>query len=120
MESVNYKSIEEANSLLNQDDYPSPNSKAPPSPPPPLSRSPNNHNYTEKGEKDSSSSLNAKSEEENNSKSMDCGLKKLVIIGALCREYTDLRQQRKKVELQIMTVKTIFLAMHKIKYIKTF
>ena len=84
MESVNYKSIEEANSLLSQDDLPSSNPKAPPSPQP-QTRSPSK----EKGDQDSSSSpLKAKSEKD--STIMDCGLKKLVVIGALCRKYSSI------------------------------
>ena len=58
MESVNYKSIEEANSLLNQDDLSTPNSKGSPSPPPPppSPKKSKEKGGKAKGGKDSSSS----------------------------------------------------------------
>ena len=107
MESVNYKSLEEANNLLNQDDLPpSSNTKAPPSPSPSQrsrSRSPKKLATPQEEEEGATSPLTNHDNDKDNlngnnkyvdSKSssstssvMECGAKKLIIIAALCSKY---------------------------------
>jgi len=98
MESVNYKSLEEANNLLNQDDLPSSNSKAPRSPSPSKrsrSQSPKKLATSQEEEEGATSPLKnndnlnghnnyADSKSSSSTTVMECGAKKLVIIAALC------------------------------------
>ena len=105
MESVNYKSLEEANNLLNQDDLPSSNSRAPPSPSPSKrsrSKSPkkseSSREEEEEEEGEASSPLKSKDGNLNGNKKhdlyetptttgMECGPKKLVIVAGICSKY---------------------------------
>ena len=111
MESVNYKSLEEANNLLNEDDLPSSNSKAPPSPSPSnrsrsRSKSPsvNQLEYDDVGDtKSPSTPLKSRHGENNNhnssaaadadddpSTAMECGPRNLVIVAGICCEFIEL------------------------------
>ena len=110
MESVNYKSLEEANNLLNEDDLPSSNSKAPPSPSPSnrsrsRSKSPSvkQLEYDEVGDsKSPSTPLKSRHGENNNhnssaadadddpSTAMECGPRNLVIVAGICCEFIEL------------------------------
>ena len=103
MESVNYKSLEEANNLLNEDDLPSSNSKAPPSPSPSIrsrsrSKSPsgNQLEYDDVGDsKSPSTPLKSRHGENNNhnsaaadpSTAMECGPRNLIIVAGICCEF---------------------------------
>ena len=105
MESVNYKSLEEANNLLNEDDLPSSNSKAPPSPSPSIrsrsrSKSPsgNQLEYDDVGDsKSPSTPLKSRHGENNNhnsaaaaddpSTTMECGPRNLIIVAGICCEF---------------------------------